>query len=181
MPHHEKVALAGVIEHVFAHRFTLLSHGEVYLADLGPKGADAFALAQGLSVRLEGERRPSEIKVVRIAEKDGAWIEVEHKKPHHGPRHAHPDLPAEAASSWPPRRRRAGRSAANPSANPGTSSWLPAAAAGRGRNSTSIFPASSTRKSPPTRRSGTCPARTRRSGPAGPRPLRKRSPGDRGS
>lgn len=95
MPHHEKVALAGVIEHVFAHRFTLICNGQPYLADLGPKGADAFALEQGLAIRLEGEQRPSEIKVTRIARKGGSFVAVEHKKPHHGPGHHHPDLPAD--------------------------------------------------------------------------------------
>lgn len=96
MPHHEKVALTGVIEHVFAHRFTLLCNDEqVYLADLGPKGAEAFPLKQGLSVRLEGEQRPSEIKVTRIARKGGAFVAVEHKKPHHCPKHPHADVPAD--------------------------------------------------------------------------------------
>jgi len=97
MPHHEKVALTGVIEHVFAHRFTLLSDDQAYLADLGPKGAEAFQLQQGLSVKLEGERRPSEIKVTRIGKRGGRFVEVEHKKPHHGPKHHHhhPDLPAD--------------------------------------------------------------------------------------
>jgi len=92
MPHHEQVALAGVIEHVFAHRFTLVCNDRAYLADLGPKGAEAFALCPGLAVRLEGEQRPSEIKVTRIARKGGTFIEVEHKKPHHGPKHRHPDV-----------------------------------------------------------------------------------------
>lgn len=96
MPHHEKLALAGVIEHVFAHRFTLLCNDEqVYLADLGPKGAEAFPLKPGLAVRLEGEQRPSEIKVARIARKGGAFVAVEHKKPHHGPKHPHADVPAD--------------------------------------------------------------------------------------
>lgn len=89
MPHHEKITLSGVVEHVFAHRFTLLADGQPYLADLGPKGAEAFALAAGLQVQLEGERRPSEIKVLRIARKGGKPVELEHKKPHHGhgPKH----------------------------------------------------------------------------------------------
>lgn len=95
MPHHEKVALAGVIEHVFAHRFTLICNDQAYLADLGPKGAEAFALKEGVAVRLEGERRPSEIKVARIARKGGSFVEVEHKKPHHGPKHRHPEGPAD--------------------------------------------------------------------------------------
>lgn len=87
MPHHEKIALSGVVEHVFAHGFTLLADGRPYLADLGPKGADAFTIAPGLAVTLEGERRPSEIKVLSIARKGGKRVEIEHKKPHHGPGH----------------------------------------------------------------------------------------------
>lgn len=96
MPHHEKVALVGVIEHVFAHRFTLICNEQAYLADLGSKGAEAFPLKQGQAVRLEGEQRPSEIKVARIARKGGPFVAVEHKKPHHGPKHAHADAPADA-------------------------------------------------------------------------------------
>ncbi|NIJ69966.1 hypothetical protein [Xanthomonas sp. 60] len=95
MPHHETLALAGTIEHVFAHRFTVLSGNTVHLADLGPKGAQAFALEPGLTVRLEGEQRPSEIKVLRIARKGGRFVEVHHAKPHHAPKHAHPDVPAD--------------------------------------------------------------------------------------
>lgn len=95
MPHHEHIALAGVIEHVFAHRFTLINEGLAYLADLGPKGAEAFRLESGAAIRLEGERRPSEIKVSRIASKGGRFVEIEHKKPHHGPKHHHPDVAAD--------------------------------------------------------------------------------------
>lgn len=87
MPHHEKIAVSGVVEHVFAHRFTLLADGQPYLADLGPKGAEAFALKPGLAVMLEGERRPSEIKVLSIARTGGKRVAIEHKKPHHGPGH----------------------------------------------------------------------------------------------
>lgn len=98
MPHHDHVALAGVIEHVFAHRFTLICDGQAHLADLGPKGAEAFTLVQGLAIRLEGEQRPSEIKVTRIAKKGGSFVEVEHKKPHHGPKHRHSDAPADPSA-----------------------------------------------------------------------------------
>lgn len=95
MPHHETIVLSGVVEHVFAHRFTLLSDGQAYLADLGPKGAEAFVLKSGLEVTLEGERRPSEIKVLHISRKGGKRVEIEHKKPHHGPKH-HGDKQADA-------------------------------------------------------------------------------------
>lgn len=61
MPHHDTTALSGVIQHVFAHRFTVEAGGGTHLADLGPKGAEAFPLVAGLHVDIEGERRPSEI------------------------------------------------------------------------------------------------------------------------
>ena len=111
MPHNETTALSGVIQHVFAHRFTLEADGSTHLADLGPKGAQAFPLTKGLAVELEGERRPSEIKVTRITAEGRAPVVIEHKKPNHGPGHVHPDLPADPArtldavarAGWKPR------------------------------------------------------------------------------
>ncbi|MBE7247204.1 MAG: hypothetical protein INR63_19860, partial [Actinomycetospora chiangmaiensis] len=109
MPHHDTTALSGTIQHVFSHRFTLEADGAVHLADLGPKGAEAFPLAAGLHVTLEGERRPSEIKVARIAAAGGAPVEIHHKKPNHPgkPRHDAPVDPAAAlravtAAGWTP-------------------------------------------------------------------------------
>lgn len=95
MPHHDTVALTGTIQHVFAHRFTLEADGRTHLADLTPKGLETFPLTEGLRVSLEGERRPSEIKVTRIAAPDRAPVLIEHMKPHHGPGHKHPNLPAD--------------------------------------------------------------------------------------
>lgn len=95
MPHNEKIALLGTIQHVFAHRFTLESGGQFHLADLGPKGAEAFRISSGLAVTLEGERRPSEIKVTRIEAKGRAPVILEHNKPNHGPGHKHADVPAD--------------------------------------------------------------------------------------
>lgn len=96
MPLHETTALSGTIGQVFAHRFTIEADGETHLADLGPKGVDAFPIARGLQVTLEGERRPSEIKVTRIAAEGRAPVEIHHKKPHHphGPKRA--EAPASA-------------------------------------------------------------------------------------
>jgi hypothetical protein len=96
MPHNETVALAGVVKHTFAHRFTLEAEGTTHLADLGPKGLEAFPLQAGLAVTLEGERRPSEIKVTRIAADGRAPVAIEHKKPNHAPGHKHSDAPADA-------------------------------------------------------------------------------------
>lgn len=87
MPHHETIALSGIIQHVFAHRFTLDANGKVYLADLTPKGADAFPLANGLKVQLEGEQRPSEIKVTLISAAGQQPVQIHHNKPHHAPGH----------------------------------------------------------------------------------------------
>ncbi|MGY2048036.1 hypothetical protein [Methylobacterium sp. JK268] len=95
MPHHDTVALSGIIRHVFAHRFTLEAEGALHLADLGPKGAEAFPLAAGLPVSLEGERRPSEIKVTRIAAEGREPVLIHHKKPHHAPADGRPDRPAD--------------------------------------------------------------------------------------
>lgn len=96
MPHHPILTLDGVIEHVFAHRFTLRTGQGVCLADLGPRGALAFALAPGLAITMQGEQRPSEIKVTRIARQGGQAVAIDHPKPHHGPKaHHHPDLPAD--------------------------------------------------------------------------------------
>ncbi|MGI4954860.1 MAG: hypothetical protein ACRYGM_23890 [Janthinobacterium lividum] len=85
MSHNEKVALSGVIKHVFAHRFTFDADGKLYLADLGPKGAKAFLLTAGAIVALEGEQRPSEIKVSRISADGREPTLIEHKKPDHKP------------------------------------------------------------------------------------------------
>jgi hypothetical protein len=83
MPHHEMVALSGAIRNVFAHRFTLEADGKVYLADLGPKGAEMFSLSEGLEISLKGEQRASEIKVTEIKAKGKPPVELHHEKPHH--------------------------------------------------------------------------------------------------
>ena len=50
MPHHEKIALTGVIEHVFAHRFTFIADdafsGTVeYVLGFPGTAAEAWAIA----------------------------------------------------------------------------------------------------------------------------------------
>lgn len=97
MSHNEKVALSGVIQHVFAHRFTVDADGHVHLADLGPKGAKAFPLTAGAVIALEGEKRPSEIKVSRISSNGQEPVLVEHKKPDHKPKHPHPSAEPDLA------------------------------------------------------------------------------------
>ena len=87
MPHHEYKTMSGTITHVFGHRFVLKTgHGDV-LADLSPKGAEQIALRLNDDVTVEGEMKPSELKVVQLT-RAGDTIRVEHKpKAHkeHGP------------------------------------------------------------------------------------------------
>ena len=53
------------------------------LADLTPKGSDRIALRVGDQVSLEGEQKPSELKVTSLT-RDGQTVRIEHpKKPHH--------------------------------------------------------------------------------------------------
>jgi hypothetical protein len=87
MPHHEVVTLTGIVRNVFAHRFTLEADGKVYLADLGPKGAEIFSLSEKLEISLKGEQRPSELKVIEIAAKGKTLVALHHEKPHHRPGH----------------------------------------------------------------------------------------------
>ena len=88
MPNHERVEISGEIVDVFAHRFTIETDRGRILADLGPKGAEAFKLTRGLRIVASGEMKPSELKVDRIAREGAKPIEIAHKKPgHDGPDH----------------------------------------------------------------------------------------------
>lgn len=88
---------AGTVEAVFAHRFVLKrKDGTRLLADLGPKGADAFRLVEGAEVSIEGEAKPSELKVSRLTPKGGEPIAIPHGKPHDDG-HDHRDADPEAA------------------------------------------------------------------------------------
>jgi hypothetical protein len=60
---HPKVNAAGEIIHVFGHRFVLKTGSKSVLADLMPRGLQIAGLRIGDRVALEGEQKPSEIKV----------------------------------------------------------------------------------------------------------------------
>jgi hypothetical protein len=95
---HERSRLSGKITHVFAHRFVVQTPNGAVLADLTPLGADFVDLRIGAEVALEGEMKPSELKVTRFA-CDGKSVTIEHKKKsdhgHHEP--ADPAIAVEAA------------------------------------------------------------------------------------
>ena len=87
MPHHHRTAIAGKITHVFAHRFVVETPSGAVLADLTPRGTDQVAIQVGDQVKLEGEMKPSELKVTRFT-RGRKSIDVEHKH-HEGPGHDH--------------------------------------------------------------------------------------------
>ena len=91
MPDKRQISVEGRISAVFAHRFVVETKNGPLLADLGPKGTDRFALMPGALVVAEGDMKPSELKVSRIAAPGEAPVEIEHKKPAHPP-HVDPDI-----------------------------------------------------------------------------------------
>ena len=80
MPAHS-VRVEGTVTDVFAHRFVVKTETGSVLADLTPKGAEKVALSAGDSVSIEGEQKPSEIKVLRLS-RGGEDYEFDHP---HGP------------------------------------------------------------------------------------------------
>jgi hypothetical protein len=97
MPHHEQVKHSGTVGDVFAHRFVLeMSNGNV-LADLGPRGAETFRLKEGEHVHIEGEKKPSEIKLRAISRDGGERLVIDHPKPPHEHEFADPKIALRAA------------------------------------------------------------------------------------
>jgi hypothetical protein len=80
------IKLSGKIVHVFAHRFVVRTPEGAVLADLTPHGADLVDLRIGAEVELEGEMKPSELKVMRFS-CDGKSVTIEHKKKHEHDHH----------------------------------------------------------------------------------------------
>jgi hypothetical protein len=95
---HDRSRLSGKIIHIFAHRFVVQTARGTALADVTPHGLDIIKLRIGANVELEGEQKPSELKVVRFT-CDGSSVEIEHKKKHDHDHHEHadPDVAIEAA------------------------------------------------------------------------------------
>ncbi len=85
--HHK---LSGKIAHVFAHRFVVETPQGAVLADLTPHGADLVRLRVGDQVTLEGEMKPSELKVSRFT-CNGKTVEIPHKDKHDHAHHAPAD------------------------------------------------------------------------------------------
>lgn len=94
MSDHRHMCVTGKILYVFGHRFVVETAAGAVLADITPKGIDRIALRVGDQVALEGERKPSELKVTSLT-RDGQTVRIEHpKKPHHD---GHDGAPADPA------------------------------------------------------------------------------------
>jgi hypothetical protein len=94
MPHHEDRAVSGKITHIFGHRFVVKTKSEDILADITPHGLDLISLKLNDTVTLEGEMKPTELKVFRFT-RGGKTVEIEHKKKHHD--HSNDHEPADPA------------------------------------------------------------------------------------
>jgi hypothetical protein len=99
-PNNPPVTVTGTVQNIFAHRFTLRTAEGVVLADLTPHGEVKIKLIIGDDVTIEGERKPSEIKVNRIRRGDFT-LTIEPQKKHEPPQEAsdHEGDPKAAAAS----------------------------------------------------------------------------------
>lgn len=78
---HQFFRISGKITHVFAHRFVVQTGNGAVLADVTPHGTELVKLRIGADVELEGENKPSELKVMRFT-CDGKSVEIGHGKKH---------------------------------------------------------------------------------------------------
>lgn len=90
MPDHKIINASGAITHVFGHRFVLQTAREAILADITPKGLEQTTLRVGDALTIEGETKPSELKVTRFT-RDGKTIAIAHKTKHDDHHHADAD------------------------------------------------------------------------------------------
>jgi hypothetical protein len=94
LPHHDIIKTSGKIVDVFHHRFVLETPEGRMLADVTPRGLEQFSLSVGGCVEIEGEQKPSEIKVLRFA-RAGRSFEIEQEEKHgsrgHHKPHTHGD------------------------------------------------------------------------------------------
>lgn len=79
----QPATVSGTVTHIFAHRFVLETGKGPMLVDLTPNCREKITLQIGDQVTLEGEMKPSELKVSRITSR-GETIEIptKHKKDH---------------------------------------------------------------------------------------------------
>jgi hypothetical protein len=88
---HRRATVSGRIAHVFAHRFVVETKDGAILADVTPPGLDDVTLRAGLEVTLDGELKPSELKVETFTA-NGKRVRIARKHHHH---HHHDHGPAD--------------------------------------------------------------------------------------
>lgn len=98
MPEHSIARAKGKITHVFGHRFVVETDSGSLLADVTPKGLHQHPLRIGDQVELEGEMKPSELKVINLKVGETS-ITIDHTKPHHDHPDARPDDALKAAKA----------------------------------------------------------------------------------
>jgi hypothetical protein len=87
-PECKHMTISGTVTAVFAHRFVIECEDGKHLADIGPDAIDIVDLREGDKVTIDGECKPSEIKVTKITKGSNNPINVEHIKKHqHGDAH----------------------------------------------------------------------------------------------
>ncbi len=73
----QHASVSGTVTHIFAHRFVVETGEGAILADLTPPGREKIALQIGDRVTLDGETKPSELKVWRLT-CNGKSVEIDH-------------------------------------------------------------------------------------------------------
>lgn len=89
MPHHERRTETGKVTHLFGHRFVLKTKEGNLLGDLTPHGLDQVTLGIGDTVTIDGEMKPTELKVDRFTRAGQTIVIAHHHPPHHHDHHDH--------------------------------------------------------------------------------------------
>lgn len=79
----QTVRFEGQVADIFFHRFVLVSGQQRVLADVGPRSAETIGLQTGDRVVIEGEQKPSEIKV-SVLTRDGTAHQIDWPGPKPG-------------------------------------------------------------------------------------------------
>jgi hypothetical protein len=96
MPDHQTTVITGKVTHIFGHRFVVETDRGAVLADMTPKGTEQHSLRVGEVVKLQGEMKPSELKV-SLFTVGKTTITIEHKKQNDHHPHAEPGDALKAA------------------------------------------------------------------------------------
>jgi hypothetical protein len=95
-----QMKIVGKVTHVFAHRFVVQADDNAVLCDLTPHGSEKVILQIGDHVQLDGEMKPSELKVTRLSRNGEKGLEFDHhKRKEHHSETADPNVAFKAAKA----------------------------------------------------------------------------------